>query len=82
MPNPDIPKTKAFKTPKELSKWLQANHATESELLIHMYKKGSGIPSVNWNEVVIESLCWGWIDGVKKSIDEQAYLQLSTTVEN
>ncbi len=78
MPKPDAPKTMTFKSPKELSKWLQANHATESELLIKMFKKGSGIPSVNWNEVVIESLCWGWIDGVKKSLDDQAYFQRIT----
>jgi uncharacterized protein YdeI (YjbR/CyaY-like superfamily) len=78
MPKPDAPKTMTFKSPKELSKWLQANHATENELLIKIYKKGSGIPSVNWNEVVIESLCWGWIDGVKKSLDDQAYLQRIT----
>ena len=78
MPKLDASKTMAFKSPKELSEWLQANHATESELLIMMFKKGSGIPSVNWNEVVIESLCWGWIDGVKKSLDDQAYLQRIT----
>ena len=78
MPKPDAPKTMTFKTPKELSKWLQANHATESELLIKMFKKGSGIPSVNWNEVVLESLCWGWIDGLKKSLDDQSYLQRIT----
>ncbi len=73
-----MPITMTFKSAKELSKWLQENHAIESELLIKMFKKGSGIPSVNWNEVVIESLCWGWIDGVKKSLDEQAYLQRIT----
>jgi len=69
---------KTFKSPKELSNWLQENHATKNELLIKMFKKGSEIPSVNWNEVVIESLCWGWIDGVKKSLDDQAYLQRIT----
>lgn len=78
MPKPDTPNTITFKSPHELSKWLQANHATESELLIKMFKKGSGKPSVDWNEVVIESLCWGWIDGVKKSLDDQAYLQRIT----
>ena len=78
MPKPDASKMMTFKSPKELSKWLQANHANESELLIKIFKKGSGIPSVNWNEVVIESLCWGWIDGVKKSLDDQAYLQRIT----
>ena len=78
MPKPDAPKMMTFKSPKELSKWLQANHANESELLIKIFKKGSGIPSVNWDEVVIESLCWGWIDGVKKSLGDQAYLQRIT----
>ena len=78
MLKPDAPYIMTFKTPKELCKWLQANHATESELLIKIFKKGSGIPSVTWNEVVIESLCWGWIDGVKKSLDDQAYLQRIT----
>ena len=78
MPNSDAAKMMSFKSPIELSKWLQVNHATESELLIKMFKKGSGIPSVNWSEVVIESLCWGWIDGVKKSLDDQAYVQRIT----
>ncbi len=78
MPKTDAPTTMTFQSPKELSKWLQANHATESELWIKMFKKGSGIPSVNWNEVVIESLCWGWIDGVKKSLDDQAFIQRIT----
>jgi uncharacterized protein YdeI (YjbR/CyaY-like superfamily) len=67
-----------FKSSAELSRWLHANHATESELLIKIFKKGSGIVSVNWDDVVIESLCWGWIDGVKRSLDDQAYLQRIT----
>lgn len=78
MTTPDTDKTKSFRSPEALGNWLQANHATETELFIKMYKKGSGVPSVTWNEVVIESLCWGWIDGVKKSLDEQAYLQRIT----
>jgi uncharacterized protein YdeI (YjbR/CyaY-like superfamily) len=78
MPKPHPPKTITFKSPIDLSRWLHANHATESELLIKIFKKGSGIVSVNWDEVVIESLCWGWIDGVKKSLDDEAYLQRIT----
>jgi uncharacterized protein YdeI (YjbR/CyaY-like superfamily) len=78
MSKPNAPNMMTFESPKELSKWLRANHATENELLIRMFKKGSGIPSVDWNEVVIESLCWGWIDGVKKSFDDQSYLQRIT----
>lgn len=71
-------KTMAFKSPIELNQWLQENHATENELLIKVFKKGSGVPSVNWNEIVIESLCWGWIDGIKRSLDDNAYLQRIT----
>ena len=78
MSKPNTSKMKSFKSAKELNNWLQANHATESELLIKIFKKGSGITSINWNEVVIESLCWGWIDGIKKSLDDQAYLQRIT----
>ena len=78
MLKPDTSKIMAFKSPKDLSKWLQANHTTESELWVKIFKKGSGVPSVTWNEVVIETLCWGWIDGVKKSLDDQACLQRIT----
>lgn len=67
-----------FEQPEQLDHWLKLNHATESELWIKIYKKSTGIKSVTWNDVVIESLCWGWIDGIKKSIDEQAYLQRIT----
>lgn len=45
---------------------------------VKIFKKQSSVTSVTWDEVVIEALCWGWIDGVKKSLDEQAYLQRIT----
>jgi uncharacterized protein YdeI (YjbR/CyaY-like superfamily) len=78
MPQSHPAKMMTFASPKDLSEWLKANHATESELWVKIFKKGSGVPSVSWNEVVIETLCWGWIDGVKKSLDDQAYLQRIT----
>jgi len=78
MPEPDPLKIKIFPTPKDLSQWLKVNHASESELWVKIYKKNTGIASVTWNDIVIEALCWGWIDGVKKSIDAQAYLQRIT----
>ncbi|WP_339725432.1 YdeI/OmpD-associated family protein [uncultured Paraglaciecola sp.] len=78
MPKPESLRIKTFSTSKELGQWLEVNHATESELWVKIFKKNSGILSVTWNDVVIEALCWGWIDGVKKSIDEQAYLQRIT----
>lgn len=70
--------TASFKNAQELSNWLRANHAKSSELWVKVYKKGSGVPSVNWDEIVAETLCWGWIDGVKKSLGEEAYLQRIT----
>lgn len=78
MPEADPLKTMTFETPQALDKWLSVNHATQSELWVKIFKKGSGIPSVTWNDVVIEVLCWGWIDGIKKSIDDQAYIQRIT----
>lgn len=78
MLKPDTSKIMTFQSPKYLSRWLQANHTFESELWVKIFKKGSGIPSVTWNEVVIETLCWGWIDGIRKSLDDQAYLQRIT----
>jgi uncharacterized protein YdeI (YjbR/CyaY-like superfamily) len=78
MPEPDPLKIEPFVTPKDLGQWLEVNHASESELWVKIYKKNTGIESVTWNDVVIEALCWGWIDGIKKSIDDQAYLQRIT----
>lgn len=78
MPEPDPLKIMTFVTPKDLGQWLKVNHASESELWVQIYKKNTGIQSVTWNDVVVESLCWGWIDGIKKSIDDQAYLQRIT----
>ncbi|BBB28114.1 YdeI/OmpD-associated family protein [Neptunomonas japonica] len=78
MPEADPLRIMTFATPQALDEWLQVNHATESELWVQIFKKNSGIQSVTWNDVVIEILCWGWIDGVKKSLDDQAYLQRIT----
>ena len=78
MPEPDPERILSFEAPKDLGQWLMVNHATESELWVKIFKKKTNIPSVTWDDVVVESLCWGWIDGIKKSIDEQAYLQRIT----
>lgn len=75
---PDPERIVAFAKPEDLGRWLMAHNATETELWVKIFKKGTGIPSVTWEDVVIESLCWGWIDGVKKSLDDQAYLQRIT----
>ncbi|WP_017219754.1 YdeI/OmpD-associated family protein [Moritella dasanensis] len=78
MPEPDSLRIMTFVTPKDLGQWLKVHNASESELWVKIYKKNTGIQSVTWNDVVIEALCWGWIDGIKKSIDDQAYLQRIT----
>jgi len=78
MPKADPLRTMTFETSKDLGEWLKVNYETETELWVKIFKKKTGIQSVTWNDVVIEILCWGWIDGVKKSIDDQAYLQRIT----
>ena len=67
-----------FESPKELERWLRAHHATESELWVRIYKKGSGTPSVTWNDCVVAAIAWGWIDGQKKSGDAHCFLQRLT----
>ena len=62
-----------FAAPKDLRKWLEKNHEKETELWVGLYKKGSGKPSVTWPEVVDQCLCFGWIDGIRKSIDAESY---------
>ncbi|QUM76939.1 YdeI/OmpD-associated family protein [Moritella sp. 24] len=74
----DAFKIMTFDSPKDLNQWLKVNHASEKELWVKIFKKHTGIQSIDWNDLVIEVLCWGWIDGVKKSIDDEAYLQRIT----
>ncbi len=62
-----------FATPAEFRAWLEAHHATSQELWVGFYKKSSGRPSITWPEAVDEALCFGWIDGIRKSIDETSY---------
>ena len=78
MPEADPAKIMTFTSAEDLGEWLKVNHATENELWVKIFKKKTGIPSVTWDDVVIESLCWGWIDGIKKSLNDQAYLQRIT----
>jgi uncharacterized protein YdeI (YjbR/CyaY-like superfamily) len=62
-----------FKSPSALRRWFEANHATSRELWVGFYKKDSGRPSVTYQEALDEALCVGWIDGVRKSLDEASY---------
>ena len=62
-----------FAIPQEFGAWLAEHHAAESELLVGLWKRGSGKSSMTWPESVDEALCYGWIDGVRKSIDAESY---------
>ncbi len=62
-----------FATPDAFRAWFEEHHATTQELLVGFYKKSSGKPSITWPEAVDEALCFGWIDGVRKSIDDVSY---------
>ena len=73
-PKPAKPQSpKYFATPAALRKWLEAHHATSTELLVGFYKVGSGKPSITWPESVDEALCFGWIDGVRRTVDDERY---------
>lgn len=62
-----------FDTPAKFGAWLVRHGASASELVVGFYKRGTGRPSMTWPESVDEALCHGWIDGVRKRIDEHAY---------
>ncbi len=78
MPEPDKSRIQAFEDAAVFWHWLARNHASEPEVWVKMYKKGSGQKTINWEEGVVEALCWGWIDGIRKPLDDQAYLQRFT----
>src|SRR5215469_4200346 len=62
-----------FLSPPELRNWLEQNHKKQTELWVGFYKKESGRPTVTYSEALEEALCFGWIDGVRRSVDVQAY---------
>jgi uncharacterized protein YdeI (YjbR/CyaY-like superfamily) len=64
---------KFFATPASFRAWLKKHHAKRSELIVGFYKKDSGRKSITWPESVEQALCFGWIDGVRRSLGEDAY---------
>ena len=62
-----------FATPADFRAWLTANHATAPELLVGFRKVGTGKPSITWPQSVDQALCFGWIDGVRRSLGAEAY---------
>ena len=62
-----------FRSPAEFRKWLEKNHGSAAELWVGFHKKATGEPSLTWPESVDEALCVGWIDGVRKRVDDARY---------
>lgn len=62
-----------FATQAAFREWLEKHHKKETELLVGFYKVNSGKPSMTWSQSVDQALCFGWIDGVRKSIDNESY---------
>lgn len=67
------PQATFFANQNEFRKWLEKNHSTATELVVGYYKVNSGIPSMTWSESVDQALCFGWIDAIRRSIDEKSY---------
>jgi uncharacterized protein YdeI (YjbR/CyaY-like superfamily) len=66
-------KPRFFSSPEKFREWLERNHASSSELLLGFHKKSSGKKSITYPEALDEALCYGWIDGVRKNLDETSY---------
>lgn len=62
-----------FSEPAEFRKWLEDNHQTESELQVGYYKVSTKKPSMTWSESVDEAICFGWIDGIRRTVDDESY---------
>ncbi len=67
-----------FRNPEELRAWFEAHADTERELWVGYWRKATGRPSLTWPQAVDEALCVGWIDGVRKSLDDQRFIQRFT----
>lgn len=74
--NPD--RVYSFATEADFERWLAKHHSTETEVWIRIQKKGSGVPGILITEALDVALCWGWIDAIRKSLDEQTFLQRYT----
>lgn len=71
----DPRRVRIFKEAASFNKWLSRHHDTDDEIWIKIHKVDSGLKSITPKEAIDVVLCWGWIDGLRKSLDEQSYLQ-------
>ena len=75
---PNRHRVKSFATEQAFEAWLSKHHDRETEIWLKVHKKDSGLPSVTCAQALDVALCWGWIDGLKKSFDEASFLQRFT----
>ena len=75
---PPPPRPRFFTTPARLRAWLEKHHAKEKELWVGFWKKDSGKDGVVYRQALDEALCFGWIDGVVRRLDELSYMQRFT----
>lgn len=75
---PDPATIRSFPTAAAFEAWLRTHHARDTELWLRVYRKDSGVPSITIADALDVALCWGWIDGIRKSLDAQSYLQRYT----
>jgi uncharacterized protein YdeI (YjbR/CyaY-like superfamily) len=78
MPVPDDLPVLAFASQAELEEWLDREHATAPGAYVRLAKKGAGVPSVTYSELVESALCFGWIDGISRRVDDRFYVQRIT----
>jgi len=74
----DPDRVREFRDPESFYAWLRKNHASETEVWIKIHKVGSGLASITPKQAIDVVLCWGWIDAVRKSLDDKSYLQRYT----
>jgi uncharacterized protein YdeI (YjbR/CyaY-like superfamily) len=75
---PDPTRIKSFRTEAAFAAWMAANHDRATEIWLKIHKKDSGLPTVTTAQALDVALCWGWIDGIRKSFDRQSFLQRYT----
>jgi len=73
-PEKNEPPIIPFETPSQWEQWLETNHTHINGIWLQFFKKASSVPSVTYEQALDEALCYGWIDGQKKTFDEQSYL--------
>jgi uncharacterized protein YdeI (YjbR/CyaY-like superfamily) len=75
---PDPGRIRSFRSAAAFEKWLAGNHDRAPELWLKIHKKDSGLPSVTYADALDVALCWGWIDGLRKTFDDRSFLQRFT----